>query len=555
MDTTVHKLKRLLGIFQDRTITSIYMRGMLGIFLLVLLLTGYMVYSEYSNFDTEAKHIRDSYITEQKERIAFDVNRVLKFITNEYYVRKLAVGEGLLKRQVTNAISQLYGRPDKTGYIFIYDDKGICLSDPVQSYNIGKNLYHFRDPNGIQVIKDLIDVSMQKNGGYVTYTWVKPTTKERSPKISYAKAFEPWGWMVGTGVYLDEIDKVIHAKREVLKEKLSGYLLKISALMLLLFVIGLTGVKVINHVIRREISQFNHFFSRAAEEHILIDDKDVKFVEFKKMVGYINSMVNEIHKKKKKLKDLNQKLEMKVAKKTQNLLEQNQLLAKEKGFSELLVKAQDRFIRRSIHEMNTPLAVIMTHIDIFRMKFGENRYMSHIEAGAKMIATLYDDLSYMVKKNRFDYRKEWIDFSEFLLERIRFFQEVAAGNKHAMVTVVEPGLQVYFSDIELQRVIDNNLSNAIKYAKKETDIRVSLYQEKEKIILVFHTYSPKIADTEKIFEPFHREESRVEGFGLGLEIVKSICDSTGVEVKVSSDTEKTVFKYYFEGVSNENITA
>ena len=56
-----------------------------------------------------------------------------------------------------------------------------------------------------------------------------------------------------------------------------------------------------------------------------------------------------------------------------------------------------------------------------------------------MIATLYDDLSYMVKKNRFDYQKEWIDFSEFLLERIRFFQEIAVGNRHTMVTEVAPG--------------------------------------------------------------------------------------------------------------------
>jgi len=551
----VHRLKRLLSIFQDRTITSIYMRGMLGIFLLVLLVTGYIVYSEYSNFDTEAKHIRDNYIKEQKERIVFDVNRVLKFINNEYYVRKLAVDEGLLKRQVSNAISQLYGRPDNTGYIFIYDYRGVCLSDPVQPYNIGKNLYHFKDPHGVQVIKDLIDVSREKEGGFVSYTWVKPTTKKRSPKISYAKAFEPWGWMVGTGVYLDEVDKVIHAKREVLKGKLSGYLLKILVLMLLLFAVGLTGVKLINHIIGREINRFNHFFSRAAEEHILIDDRDIKFVEFKKMVGYINSMVNEIHKRKKKLKDLNQKLEMKVAKKTQSLLEQNQLLAKEKAFGESLVKTQDRFIRRSIHEMNTPLAVIMTHIDIFRMKFGENRYMSHIEAGAKMIATLYDDLSYMVKKNRFNYEKEWIDFSEFLLERIRFFQEIAAGNRHRMVANVESGLQIYFSDIELQRVIDNNLSNAIKYAQKETDIHVDLYREEQKVVLVFSTSSPQITDIEKIFEPFHREESRVEGFGLGLEIVKSICDTGGVQIEVSSDREKTVFKYYFEGEGNESITA
>jgi len=551
----VHRLKRLLSIFQDRTITSIYMRGMLGIFLLVLLFTSYAVYSEYSNFNKEAEQIRDSYIKEQKERIVSDVDRVLKFITNEYYVRKLTVDPGLLKRQITNAISQLYGRPDQTGYIFIYDYRGVCLSDPVQPHNIGKNLYHFKDPHGVQVIKDLIDMSKQKSGGFVEYTWVKPTSKERSPKISYAKAFKPWQWMVGTGVYLDEADKVISAKREALKQKLSAYFWKIVGLLVLLFVIGLIGVKVINYIIRREINSFNHFFSRASKEHILIDDRDVKFKEFKKMVTYINSMVNEIHRKKEKLKKLNKSLEKKVAQKTQNLLEQNQLLAKEKEFSEALVKAQDSFIRQSIHEMNTPLAVIMTHIDIYRMKYGENRYMSKIEAGAKMIATLYDDLSYMVKKNRFDYTKEHMDFSEFLYERIRFFQEIAIGNTHEIITEIEKGLVVYFSDIELQRVIDNNLSNAIKYAKRDTAIYVGLYQEEGSVVLIFKTHSPKIEDTEKIFEPYHREESRVEGFGLGLEIVKSICDAAEVRVDVTSDKKRTIFQYYFKGGIDESTVA
>jgi len=547
MDLLVYRLKRLLSIFQDHTITSIYMRGMLGMFLLVFLFTSYVVYSEYSHFDAEAESIRDTYIKEQKESIVFDTNRVLKFITNEYYVRRLTVDEGLLKRQISNAISQLYGRPDQTGYIFIYDYNGICLSDPVQPQNIGKNLYAFRDPHGVQVIKDLIDISKRKEGGFVKYTWAKPTTKEGSPKISYAKAFEPWQWMVGTGVYLDEADKVISAKKEALKNKLTGYFLKISILMGLLFVIGLIGVKVINYIIRREIDSFNHFFKRAAKEHILIDDRDVKFKEFKKMVTYINSMVNEIHHRKEKLKTLNRSLEKKVAQKTQNLLEQNQLLAKEKGFSEALVKAQDSFIRRSIHEMNTPLAVIMTHIDMYRMKYGENRYMSKIEAGSKMIATLYDDLSYMVKKNRFDYTKKNLDFSEFLYERIRFFQEIALGNTHEIVTDIGQELYIHFSDIELQRVIDNNLSNAIKYAKRATVIYVGLFQEEEYIVLTFRTCSPKIENTEKIFEPYHREESKVEGFGLGLEIVKSICDAEHVRVDVVSNEKNTIFKYYFKG--------
>ncbi len=94
-------------------------------------------------------------------------------------------------------------------------------------------------------------------------------------------------------------------------------------------------------------------------------------------------------------------LESKVEQKTRDLSEQNRLLAREKDFNASLVKAQDSFIKHSIHEINTPLAVIMTHIDLFKMKEGENRYLSKIEAASKIICTIYDDLSLYGQKKSF----------------------------------------------------------------------------------------------------------------------------------------------------------
>ena len=91
-------------------------------------------------------------------------------------------------------------------------------------------------------------------------------------------------------------------------------------------------------------------------------------LEFQNMVTYINTMVDLIHKRKQTLKELNATLEIKVADKTKDLYEKNKLLTKEKDFSTSLVKAQDSFIKHSIHEINTPLAVIMTHIDLFSLQ-------------------------------------------------------------------------------------------------------------------------------------------------------------------------------------------
>jgi signal transduction histidine kinase len=256
-------------------------------------------------------------------------------------------------------------------------------------------------------------------------------------------------------------------------------------------------------------------------------------------------MVSTIHKRKEKLQELNLDLEKRVEQKTKDLSEQNRLLEKEKEFRDSLVKAQDSFIKHSIHEINTPLAVIMMHIDIRKMKFGEDKYMSKIEAASKMIATIYDDLSYMVKKDRFEYEKQWIFFSLFLEGRIAFFEDIAKGNSHKIVHEIEEGIKILFSDIELQRIVDNNLSNAIKYANKNTDIKVTLKKVKNRAVLEFMTYSKQIDDTDRIFEPFHQEEGEQGGFGLGLEIVHSICKKEHVRVEVNSNAEVTIFSYTF----------
>ncbi len=519
------------------------------ILLVVMMFAFLVIYEEYNDFDREIISIRKKYIENQKETISFDTNRVINYIDYVYHNSKEHLPEKALKQEVLNTIEQLYGRQDGTGYIFIYDFNGTNLSDPLQLDNKGKNLYDFQDPNGVYVIKDLINVSQRENGGFVEYMWKKPVTEIPTAKISYARAFKPWNWMIGTGVYLDEVEKLILVQKKALKERLIKYMMEIFSLTVILFGIGLTGLGLINHLIGKEINAFTRFFKEAAKSHTTIDEEQIHLAEFKKMVKYVNEMVSTIHTRKEKLQELNLDLEKRVEQKTKDLSEQNRLLEKEKEFSDSLVKAQDSFIKHSIHEINTPLAVIMMHIDIRKMKFGEDKYMSKIEAASKMIATIYDDLSYMVKKDRFEYEKQWIFFSLFLEGRIAFFEDIAKGNSHKIVPEIEEGIKILFSDIELQRIVDNNLSNAIKYANKNTDIKVTLKKVKNRAVLEFMTYSKQIDDTDRIFEPFHQEENEQGGFGLGLEIVHSICKKENVRVEVTSNAEVTIFSYTF----NNNI--
>ena len=515
-------------------------------FILILVFTSMVFYGEYNDFDTEAKIIQEKYIIKQKETIAFDTQRVLKFISYMYDKRDKTQDEEALKNQILKSIEQLYGREDGTGYIFIYNFEGVVLSDPVQKQNLGKNLLDIKDPNGVKVIKNLIDISQKKEGGFVEYTWVKPTTGLLSPKVSYAQSFKAWEWMIGTGVYLDEIEKSITKKRRALKMKLNKYMIDILFLLAILFTFGVMGIILANNILKREIDIFTNYFQKATISHSLINKDEVGLLEFKGLVGYVNTMVNKIKKRQEALAQLNLTLESRVEEKTKDIFEKNQLLTKEKDFSNSLVQAQDSFIKHSIHEINTPLSVIMTHIDLFKLKVGENRYLDKIEAASKIITNIYDDLSYMVKKDRIEYKREVIDISQFLSERVEFFFEIAKGNNHKIITSLTKGIRIYINQEELQRIIDNNLSNAIKFANKDTDVEVNLYQENEEIILSFLSKSPKIIDTDKIFEAFKRENNVKGGFGLGLEIVYSICKKENILIDLSSSDTNTIFKYIFK---------
>lgn len=536
----------ILPFFKNKTIASIHMLVMVIMFIFVLIITMLMVYEEYRNFDHEAKAIQEKFIQKQKQTIRFDTQRVLQFISHMYDKRDKTQDDAQIKKNIIEVIEQLYEREDGTGYIFIYDYNGIVISDPIQRQNIGKNLYDIEDVNGVKVIRDLITAAKLKDGGYVKYSWLKPTTGRQGSKVSYAKSFEPWGWMVGTGVYLDEIEKVLTEQRDALKVKLNQYIINILLLLSFLFGFGMLGIIVANKILRKEIETLGNFFKQAATSHVFIDKRVIKLREFQDMVSYINTMIDVIHTRTQKLTELNVTLESKVKEKTKDLYEKNQLLMEEKNFSHSLVKAQDSFIKHSIHEINTPLAVIMTHIDLFKMKEGDNHYLSKIEAATIMIANIYNDLGYMIKKDRIDYVKEEINFSNFLNERVELFREVAIANGHIINFEIAEDIMIYFNIIELQRVIDNNISNAIKYAKKSTDIFITLYTHEDKAILKFITQSKKIEDTKQIFEAFHREEHMEGGFGLGLEIVGMICKKEEIKIEVDSTDTLTSFIYHFK---------
>ncbi len=432
-----------------------------------------IINNSYTQYQIDIKNLKKEYLTQQKQFIKQETIRVLNYIK---YKAKTNKNRSLkdLQNEIVEVIEYLRNTRDGTGYIFIYTFDGVNIADPILKENSGKNLINFTDPNGKKVIYELIKISQKKDGGYVRYVWNKPTTNTLENKISYAISYKSWRWMIGSGVYLDNVEKEIREKEQEYKNKLIKYIWQIIFLSLILFIMGYL------------LDRYFTYELKESEE-----------------------------------------------------------------YTKELLKAQDKFIDNAVHEINTPLSIIITNIDLFKLKYGENRYLSKIEAGSKIIHNIYNDLSYVIKKDRIKYSKSIINFSDFLEFRIEFFNEVAYGNHLQLHSSIKNNIFIKFNDTQLQRICDNSISNAIKYSYENKKIKILLKQSKKYIIFMVINSSDTIEDPNKLFSRFYRENKSRGGFGLGLSIVKDICDNNNVTIKVKSKNNITKFIYKFK---NENTT-
>jgi two-component system NarL family sensor kinase len=94
------------------------------------------------------------------------------------------------------------------GYFFVYDLQGRVLMHSRQRELVGQNLWALRDPQGRPTVQRLI-AQARAGGGFVDYTWHQPSSGKDRPKLGYVMAYERWGWMLGTGLYLDGIQSTL----------------------------------------------------------------------------------------------------------------------------------------------------------------------------------------------------------------------------------------------------------------------------------------------------------------------------------------------------------
>lgn len=107
-------------------------------------------------------------------------------------------------------------RFESDGYFFAYDSQGVNTLHAINPSLEGKNLYGLQDENGVPVIAGLIRAA-KSGDGFLYFSWHKPTINAQAPKLGYAEYLPKWDWVLGTGIYIDDIDAQV-AQFQVLRQ-------------------------------------------------------------------------------------------------------------------------------------------------------------------------------------------------------------------------------------------------------------------------------------------------------------------------------------------------
>jgi two-component system OmpR family sensor kinase len=191
------------------------------------------------------------------------------------------------------------------------------------------------------------------------------------------------------------------------------------------------------------------------------------------------------------------------------------------------IESLDNFISDTTHELNTPISAILMTIQ--SLKEVEPKKLKRLEASAKRLSIMYSSLTYRLE-GKVEPSK-LLCFADIVKERVEYVKELIDSKRLHITLDLEP-TQVLMPKTSSYRLIDNLLSNAIKYSDVGDSIFITL---KDNVLKVKDTgigIDKKVQDD--IFNRYQRANEERGGFGIGLNIVLSICKKYKIKLGLES---------------------
>lgn len=202
------------------------------------------------------------------------------------------------------------------------------------------------------------------------------------------------------------------------------------------------------------------------------------------------------------------------------------------------IKQMNQFIQDTTHELNTPISTILTNIEMLETfgKCQKSNELRRIEIASKTLSRIYDDLTYLNLNHHYHRHIECLDVSGIVRERAVFFSSMIEAKGLTLHLDIDPGVMLEIDRNDLVRLMDNLISNAIKYNKIKGLLHISLTREYFRI--ADEGIGIKEQDMENILHRFKRANNSEGGFGIGLDIVNQVVSSYGFVLSIKSKVQK-----------------
>ena len=203
------------------------------------------------------------------------------------------------------------------------------------------------------------------------------------------------------------------------------------------------------------------------------------------------------------------------------------------------IEQMNHFIQDATHELNTPISTILTNIEMietFGKHEGNSAELKRIEIASKTLSRIYDDLTYLNLNHQYHRQIVTLDMSSLVEERMVYFWAMAEAKGLEVTVDAQPGVVLQMDRNDAMRLLDNLISNAIKYNKPHGRLHVKLTQDSFSVTDT--GIGIKAKEIKNILNRFKRANKSEGGFGIGLDIVNQVVQSYGFGLQINSQEGK-----------------
>ncbi|MDY7000505.1 MAG: cache domain-containing protein, partial [Thermodesulfobacteriota bacterium] len=230
----------------------------------IIVMASIFIHRMQSYSENEIEQYRVQTMSKEKERLRDLVQTAYGMV--EIYYKEDQSGDVRADTQAKVLARIAKIRLSDGNYFWINDMDMKMVMHPEEPALNGKDLSGFTDEHGKYLFREMVAACREKGEGFVSYWWAKPGKEGAFPKLSHVKLFKPWGWVIGMGVYVDEIDEAVAAKRQTANNLLRTSLILVSVVSLILAVAAIAASMLFSRSIIKALGSEPAVLSNIAEK-------------------------------------------------------------------------------------------------------------------------------------------------------------------------------------------------------------------------------------------------------------------------------------------------